>query len=86
MEKKVKYIFYRESFVQSVLSDLFTYGMLVGSFWLNYLFVESKILAAILVIMFVIMFVLGLYSRAINKAKKFTDVLELQDYVKSLKE
>lgn len=45
----------RESLIESILSDLFSFGSLVSSFALNAYFVHSRLLAAILTIMFLIM-------------------------------
>lgn len=49
---KYKGAIVKESLLESVLSDLFTFGCLVLSFALNQFFVHSKILTSILIIMF----------------------------------
>lgn len=50
-----KGVIVRESLLESILSDLFTFGCLVSSFALNQFFVHSKILTSILIIMFLFM-------------------------------
>ena len=57
---KISYI--RESLVQSVLADIFTFGAMVGSFYFNEKFIGSGFMNGVILIMF-IMFL-------INKANK----------------
>lgn len=77
MEKR-EIIYFRESLFQSICADLFSYGMLVGSFWLNIEFIGSKLLSAILLIMFFMMS----FSKAMGKAKKFYSKQDLIEYLK----
>lgn len=42
----------RESLLSSILSDIFTFGTLLFSFWVNYNFIHSKILSCILLLSF----------------------------------
>lgn len=43
----------KSSLVQSILSDFFTFGILVFSFWVNCQFIHSKILSCILLFCFI---------------------------------
>ena len=48
-----KIIIYRESFIQSFLSDLSSLVFLIIGFGLNQLFIQSKMMSAILLIIFI---------------------------------
>jgi hypothetical protein len=43
----------KSSLVQSIISDFFTFGIMVFSFWVNYQFIHSKILSCILLFCFI---------------------------------
>lgn len=77
---KPKIICVRESFAQSVLSDLSTFGFVVGSVWFNQTFCGgSYFLSAIILIMF-ILFIIG---RIGGKAKRFMTADEAIAYLKN---
>lgn len=78
MKKEI--IYFRESFIQSFLSDLATFGFMCGSIWFNYSFVGgSYFLNGVILIMFLF------FVMAKNTTKKsvFTSKKELIDYLKS---
>jgi hypothetical protein len=79
MEKQ-EIIFYRESLIQSILADVFSYGILVGSVAFNHLLIGSKFLNAVLLVMF-IMFIT---ARVSAKKKTFTNKEDLQKYIDNL--
>lgn len=80
--KDKEYIFYRESFVQSFLSDLTSFTFLIGGFGVNQLFIQSKMLSAILLVMF-LLFMIG---KSNTKSKTFNNLSDLKQYVSKLKE
>ena len=80
METQPIFFFVAESFTKSILADIFTFGMLVGSFWVNYEFIESKLLSAVILIMFWI----SATARGSSKIKKFYTKEEFKEFVKTL--
>jgi len=80
MKKSPQYVYFRESLIQSILADIFSYGILLFSFWVNAEYIGSKLLAAALLLFF-LMFV---FAKAINKAQKFYSKEDLQEYVNNL--
>ena len=81
MGEKQKIIIYRESLLQSVIADLFTFLMLGGLFAANhYWFDDSKVSAFVFVILFVI-FVLG---KAGNRKHVFTDKDKAIEFISCL--
>lgn len=70
-------IIYREGLIQSILADTFTFAVLVGSFGVNHLYIGSKILSVILVIMFMF-FVIG---KGLAKRNVFTDKKSAIDFI-----
>lgn len=75
MEEKI--IIYRESFIQSLLSDISTFGVLVGSFAVNHYFIGSKFLGGFIFIVF-LFFVIGKTSARKNT---FTDKQKAIDFI-----
>lgn len=43
----------KDGLVESIISDFFTFGIMVFSFWVNYQFIHSKILSCILLFCFI---------------------------------
>lgn len=76
-EKETEIIYFRESALQSFLSDLFSFSFLIGSFALNHYFIGSRLLSGVLLIMFL----MTVYSKAMEKAKRFTSYKEMLDYL-----
>lgn len=55
MKKEIKFIYIRESLIESVLMDTFSTLVLLFSMWFNYRFLDnSKIFAAFLLFLFLI--------------------------------
>ena len=77
-EEEAKIIVFRESLIQSVLADIFTFGVLVASFAINHYFIGSKFLSAIILIVWFI-WVLGKGARrkhTFTNKKKAIEFLE----------
>ena len=71
-------IFYRESFLDSLLSDISTFGFLLFAFWFNYKFVGgSYFLNGIILVMFLMV----LSAKVGEKKKVFVSKEELLNYV-----
>ena len=79
-ESKKEYILYKESLWQAIVEDIFTFGVLLISFWVNQKYIESKTLSVIIVIMWL----LFLFGKAVNKKNTFTDKDKLIKYIKEL--
>ena len=77
MEKQI--IIYRESFVQSVAADIMTFVFLCGSFYANVHWIQSKLFAAIIVIMFM----LKIIAFATGRKNQFTDKQKAIDFLNS---
>jgi hypothetical protein len=77
----MKIIFYRESLLQSLLSDIITYGFLLFSVWFNIHFCgNSYFLNAILLIMFLLLII----GSGNNKKKTFFSTNEVRKYLDML--
>lgn len=78
MDKKVKekIIFVRETTLGSIVSDIFSFGMIAGSFWFNYRFVGGN--DALDVLLFCVFFLF-----AMGKAKNYRKLQELAREIKS---
>ena len=63
MEEKVTITIYTESLMQSIVADASTFLMLGGAFWVNAHYIQSKMFAAIIVIMLMIKFVAYIGNR-----------------------
>lgn len=81
MEEKPKIILYRESFVQSVLSDCFTFGVLAGLLVLNQFVLDGNKFSGFI---FILIGLITLASKVSNKKRTFTSKKELQNFVDSL--
>mgnify|MGYP006304910731 CR=1 FL=1 len=76
--KDKEIIYFRESLLQSVLSDTNTFGIIVLSFWLNYKFIgNNNFVNAILLIILII----TINLKAINRSKIFTSKEDLIKYL-----
>ena len=80
MKKEI--IIYRESLWQSIVADIFTFGILVGSFAINYLFIGSNFLAGILMVCWFIFMI----AKSSMRKCIFTDKQKAIDYLNNLKE
>ena len=73
----------REGFIQSIVSDLVTFGFLVGSVWFNMEFVGgSYFLNGVILIMF-IFWIIG---KGKSRIKKFNSNEELIKYLQEQKD
>lgn len=81
MKNKTQFYYYRESLLQSVLSDIMTFGFIFGMFFANAIYFGGK--WYIYVFSMFLMFVQS-YGRATGRAKVFTSKKELQDFVNNL--
>lgn len=79
--KKTTFIYFRESALQSAISDTITFGYILGGFFVNALLFGGK---WYIYLFFMFMALVSSSSRASKKAKVFTDKKELQDFVKGL--
>lgn len=79
-KKEVEIYYFRESLLQSVLSDIFSYVMLVGSFGINHLYIGSKVLAGILLVIFL----MCSYSKAKSKTTVFYNKEDFKKHVEKL--
>ena len=65
--KDVKVVLVNESNAKSIISDSYTFGMLLLIFWLNYKFLGDSVIIKILIS---ILFVGVVYSRGSKKIKR----------------
>ena len=65
----------RESLLSSVLSDAFTFGTLLFSFWVNYNFIHSKLLSCILLLSFLFSLDFGTKKKRVSK-EEFKKIME----------
>ncbi len=70
-------IVYRESLVQSIIADIFTFGVLIGSFYINHIYIKSNFLSGILLIVWLI-FVMG---KSNNRKFTFSEKQKAIDYI-----
>ena len=61
--KDQEIIIYREGFVQSIVADIFSCLFLLVSFGVNQLYIGSKFLSGILLVMFVIFLIVKVSKR-----------------------
>jgi hypothetical protein len=73
----MKVIYFRESFLQSAASDVWTLGIIVCSLWFSHEFVGSNFLDGVLVFLLAL-WVLG---RGTRKGSVFTDPEELRNHL-----
>lgn len=78
-EKKTEHtIFYKESAIQSFLSDLFSFSFLIVTFWFNYKFIDGN---NILDFLLLIIFIALLSARSSVLSKRFTSKKDLLEYI-----
>jgi len=71
-------IIFRESLVQSILSDAGTYGFMIGTVWFNQKFIGgSYFLNGIILVMLTFF----LFAKAKHKLKTFTSKKQIIDYL-----
>jgi hypothetical protein len=71
-------IYYRENLLQSVIADIYTFGIIILAYWINYNFIgNSKFVSWLLLVMFMI-FVIG---KGLGSGKTFTSKEELTKYL-----
>ena len=75
--KKQEIIYFRESLTQSILADIFSYSILVGSVSFNHLLIGSKFLNAVLIVLFFMV----IHAKVQGKANKFTNKEDLIEYI-----
>jgi hypothetical protein len=74
-------IYYRESAIQSIIADTYTFTFLVVLFAFNHFYLnDSKVVA----IVFFIIFILFAFAKASAKKNVFTSKEALLDHVKGL--
>jgi hypothetical protein len=79
MRKEYKgYMFLRESFIQSLLSDLTNFGIMCASFYFNENYVGGSYFFNAIIFIMMAMF---LYSRATTKIVHFENKKDLLDYI-----
>lgn len=78
MKTTKEFIYFRESALQSIIADTYSYGALVGAFWINYKFVGSNgLLSAVILVMFLLLCI----SKASNKKQTFVSKESLIGYL-----
>lgn len=78
---KTKFIYYRESAVQSIVADITSLGFYLGILIINRLWLgDSRMVTATMCIS---LFIWG-YARASSEGKIFTNLGELKDFVNKL--
>lgn len=80
MDKEKIYIYYRESFVQSVLSDIFSFGLAIFLLYVNHAYLGDKTFVAVF---FLIIWTITMLSIANSKGRRFTNKKDLKDWIES---
>jgi len=76
MEKELKIIILRESLIQSVITDAFTFGFLIFTTWFNYAFIGgSQYVYAIILVMFI------MFLMQTSRVKKFYSKKDAIKYI-----
>jgi len=75
-----EYIYFRESAWQSFLSDLSTFGFLLGSFWVNYTFIGNNGFVSAILLIMLLMFII---SKGSSKRYTFNSKEELMKYLEN---
>ena len=78
MKKEI--IIYRESLWQSILADIFTFGVLVSSFAVNQFFIGSNFLAGVLVVCWFVFVI----TKSGDRKSVFTDKEKAIEHLKNL--
>lgn len=80
-DKKEKvYIFYRESLIQSVLSDTYSFGMILFVLWINYILLGNN---GFTTVFFLILWFIWLLSKGYAKRKVFNSKKDLQKFLEN---
>ncbi len=80
-DKKEKvYIFYRESLVQSIASDVLTFGILLSALWINFVMLANNWITTIFIIF---MWFMWLGARSSSGGKRFTNKKDLQKFLEN---
>lgn len=81
MEKKPIVIFYRESWIGSIVADVMTFSLLVvlGAFD-HFVLNDSKVVA----VLFFFVFLMYAIGKANSKKSEYYDLASLKEYVNSL--
>lgn len=77
-----EYIYLRESAWQSFISDLSTFGFLLGSFWVNYTFIGNNGFVSAILLIMLLMFII---SKSSMKKHTFKSKEELIKYLEMSK-
>lgn len=80
--KEIKIVYFRESLVQSILSDIVTFGTMLFCFWVNKTFLDSNTILGVLLFFFLLMWVL---QRGIKNGKEFTSWEDIEKHIKEQK-
>ena len=81
MKKEKIYIYYREGLMRSILSDIFSFGILCIFLFLNVKFLGNHWSVATIMVFLWIMILLG---KSINSQRRFTNLKDLKEYVNNL--
>ena len=81
MKKETKFILYKESLFQSVIADTYSFGLIVGSVWFNYQFINNSNFLNV-ILLFIIL--LWIFSKSNSKRYAFYSKEELQKYIDKL--
>jgi hypothetical protein len=79
MKAEKEVIYFRESAIQSILSDFFMWGSLLFAFWFNHKYIDGNNFLDALVL---ILFFIGTFSRG-EKCKRFTSRKKLLEFLES---
>ena len=76
-----EYIFFRESAIQSIISDVFSFGCLFGGFLINRYFLYGRwYIDFFLIYCFFVL----ISARGKSKLNRFTDLKKLKEHINSL--
>lgn len=78
-EEKV-FIFYRESLIQSIVSDIFTFGILLSALWINFIMLGNNWITTVFIIF---MWFMWLSTKSNSKGKRFTNKKDLQKFLEN---
>lgn len=78
MKEKTEIIFLRESFIQSLMSDIVTFGSLAGMFYFNYRFLGDSVVIQIII---GVMLLVTSFSRSNKQIKRFDSREDLINYL-----
>lgn len=81
MKKEKVYIYFRESAIQSIISDIFSFGMLIVFLILNRYLLGDHASIAILIFFIWLATLLG---KSVGGSRKFNKLEDLKEYVKNL--